>query len=115
LLYGYAADANGETGIPGGIFSILPVTYAAEVMPVALRTYLLSNINMCWLLGQICGVATTRFLVDINSEWSYRISFGIQWAFAVPLLFGVYFAPESPCKLKIYLPRGLTFSITNIK
>jgi SP family general alpha glucoside:H+ symporter-like MFS transporter len=65
-------------------------------MPVALRAYLTSNVNMCWLVGQICGVSAIRGLVHNNSEWSYRIPFGVQWAFAVPILVGVFFAPESP-------------------
>jgi len=83
-------------GIPWGVFQTLPTTYASEVMPVALRGYLLSNINMCWLVGQLCGVLFSRLFVNINSQWSYRIPFGIQWAVALPILIGVYFAPESP-------------------
>jgi MFS transporter, SP family, general alpha glucoside:H+ symporter len=89
-------------GIPWGVFQTLPTTYASEVMPVALRGYLLSNINMCWLVGQLCGVLFSRLFVNINSQWSYRIPFGIQWAVALPILIGVYFAPESPCKLMTY-------------
>jgi MFS transporter, SP family, general alpha glucoside:H+ symporter len=79
-----------------GIFQTLSTTYAAEVMPVALRAYLTSSVNMCWLIGQITGVGVIRGLVHNNSEWSYRIPFGLQWAFAVPILIGVSFAPESP-------------------
>jgi SP family general alpha glucoside:H+ symporter-like MFS transporter len=76
------------------------MTYAAEVMPVALRAYLLSNINMCWLLGQICGVGIVRALLNAldSSQWSYRMPFGLQWAFALPIMIGVLFAPESPCE-----------------
>ncbi|KAH0831617.1 Alpha-glucosides permease MPH3 [Fonsecaea pedrosoi] len=74
----------------------LSTTYAAEVMPVALRAYLTSNVNMCWLIGQLCGVGVIRGLVHNDSEWSYRIPFGLQWAFAVPILAGVLLAPESP-------------------
>ena len=65
-------------------------------MPVALRAYLTSNVNMCWLMGQIIGVGVIRGLIHNSSEWSYRIPFGLQWAFAVPILVGVFFAPESP-------------------
>jgi hypothetical protein len=67
-------------------------------MPVVMRAYLLSNVNMCWLLGQICGVGVVRGLVKSQSQWSYRIPFGLQWVFAVPILVGVILAPESPCK-----------------
>ncbi|OAL39371.1 hypothetical protein AYO20_01241 [Fonsecaea nubica] len=83
-------------GLPWGVFQTLSTTYAAEVMPVALRAYLTSNVNMCWLIGQLCGVGVIRGLVHNDSEWSYRIPFGLQWAFAVPILAGVLLAPESP-------------------
>ncbi|KAI1618634.1 hypothetical protein EDD36DRAFT_450077 [Exophiala viscosa] len=83
-------------GLPWGIFQTLSTTYAAEVMPVALRAYLTSNVNLCWLIGQILGVSVIRGLVHNTSEWSYRIPFGLEWAFAVPILIGVFFAPESP-------------------
>lgn len=65
-------------------------------MPVALRAYLTSSVNLCWLIGQLCGVAVIRGLVNNTSQWSYRIPFALQWAFAVPILIGVTFAPESP-------------------
>ncbi|RMZ80418.1 hypothetical protein DV737_g3041, partial [Chaetothyriales sp. CBS 132003] len=83
-------------GLPWGIFQTLSTTYAAEVMPVVLRSYLTSNVNMAWLIGQVTGVGVIRALVHNNSEWSYRIPFGLQWALAVPILVAVAFAPESP-------------------
>lgn len=83
-------------GIPWGIFQTLSTTYAAEVMPVVLRSYLTSNVNLCWLIGQLLGSAVVRALIHDTSQWSYRIPFGLQWAFAVPILVGVCFAPESP-------------------
>ena len=83
-------------GLPWGIFQTLSTTYAAEVMPVVLRSYLTSNVNMCWLIGQLIGVGVVRGVVHNSSKWSYRIPFGLQWAFAVPILIGVIFAPESP-------------------
>lgn len=81
-------------GLPWGIFQTLSTTYAAEVMPVVLRSYLTSNVNMCWLVGQLLGVGIVRGLVHNQSEWAYRIPFAIQWAFAVPILIAVLFAPE---------------------
>ncbi|EXJ90558.1 hypothetical protein A1O1_03661 [Capronia coronata CBS 617.96] len=90
------AAAQVLCGLPWGVFQTLSTTYAAEVMPMALRAYLTSNVNMCWLIGQLCGVGVIRGLIHNNSEWSYRIPFGLQWAFSVPILIGVLFAPESP-------------------
>ncbi|KAL3458909.1 general substrate transporter [Aspergillus heterothallicus] len=65
-------------GIPWGIFQTLSVSYAAEVMPVALRGQFLSYINLCWVLGQTCGVG----------DWAYRIPFALQWAFIAVILTG---------------------------
>jgi MFS transporter, SP family, general alpha glucoside:H+ symporter len=65
-------------------------------MPVVLRSYLTSNVNLCWLIGQLIGSGVVRALVHNTSEWSYRIPFALQWCFAVPILIGVCFAPESP-------------------
>lgn len=86
------------TGITWGIFQTLAATYAADVMPATLRVYLLSSINMCWLLGQLCGILILRGLINIPSTLSYRVPFALQWAFASIILAGIIFAPESPCR-----------------
>ncbi|KAL3446900.1 general substrate transporter [Aspergillus insuetus] len=83
-------------GIPWGIFQTLATTYAAEIMPVALRAYILSSVNMCWLIGQLCAVGVLRSQASNDSEWAYRLPLALQWALAVPIMIGVYFAPESP-------------------
>jgi MFS transporter, SP family, general alpha glucoside:H+ symporter len=83
-------------GLSWGVFQTLSTTYAAEVMPVALRAYLTSSVNLCWLIGQLISVGVIRGLVNNTSEWSYRIPFGLQWAWSIPIMVGVLFAPESP-------------------
>ena len=84
------------SGIPWGVFQTLTTTYAMEVMPIILRAYLTSTINLCWLVGQvICSGLLRAFTFDM-SEWSYRIPFALQWVWAVPILIAVLFAPESP-------------------
>lgn len=74
-------------------------------MPVALRAYLTSNINNCWLLGQLVGAGMMRIFISNPSQWSYRIPLAMQWAFLVPILIGIFFAPESPCKQEASLCR----------
>lgn len=37
-------------GIPWGIFQTLTVTYASEICPVALRAYLTTYVNLCWVI-----------------------------------------------------------------
>jgi MFS transporter, SP family, general alpha glucoside:H+ symporter len=83
-------------GIPWGGFQTLTTTYAAEVMPVALRAYLTTYVNLCWIAGQLLGSGVLRGFSNNSTQWSYRIPFAIQWIWTLPLLIGVYFAPESP-------------------
>jgi SP family general alpha glucoside:H+ symporter-like MFS transporter len=86
-------------GLSWGVFQTLSTTYAAEIMPVTLRAYLTSNVNLCWLIGQLTGVGVLRGLINIKSQWSqwsYRIPFALQWMWALPILVGVILAPESP-------------------
>jgi SP family general alpha glucoside:H+ symporter-like MFS transporter len=65
-------------------------------MPVKLRTYLLSNVNLCWVLGQLLATVILRKFVDNRSQWSYRIPFALQWSVCFPILVAAIFAPESP-------------------
>ena len=65
-------------------------------MPVALRAYVTSNVNNCWLIGQLISVGMLRALINEPSEWSYRIPFALQWMWTLPILVGVLFCPESP-------------------
>ncbi len=35
-------------------------------------------------------------MLNVTSEWGYRIPFALQWMWPLPLLVGITFAPESP-------------------
>lgn len=83
-------------GIPWGVFQTITTTYAAEVSPVALRPYLTSYVNLCWVIGQIIGSGVLRAVVAKSDQWAYRIPFALQWVWPVPLLIGIGLAPESP-------------------
>ncbi|KAI9367102.1 general substrate transporter [Aspergillus egyptiacus] len=83
-------------GIPWGVFQTLCVTYASEVCPVALRSYLTTYVNFCWGLGQLIGVGVIRSMIGRNDEWAYRIPYALQWMWPLPLFIGIYLAPESP-------------------
>lgn len=99
-------------GIPWGVFQTLTITYASEVCPVALRGYCESGpgnmyefvltfavttyVNFCWGLGQLIGIGVIRAMVNREDEWSYRIPYALQWMWPVPLMIGVFLAPESP-------------------
>lgn len=83
-------------GIPWGAFQSVTPAYASEVAPVVLRPYLTTFINMCWVIGQFFAAAVNKGSVGRADEWAYKIPFGVQWVWPVPILAGVIFAPESP-------------------
>ncbi|KAJ1326869.1 MFS transporter SP family general alpha glucoside:H+ symporter [Microdochium nivale] len=84
-------------GIPWGAFQSVAPAYASEVAPVVLRPYLTTFINMCWVIGQFFAAAVNKGSTATRSdEWSYRIPFAVQWVWPIPILVGVFFAPESP-------------------
>ncbi|KAF2015349.1 maltose permease MAL61 [Aaosphaeria arxii CBS 175.79] len=83
-------------GIPWGVFQTLTITYASEVCPIALRGYLTTYVNFCWGLGQVIGIGVIKSMLGRDDEWSYRIPYALQWMWPVPLLVGIYMAPESP-------------------
>ncbi|KAI0832222.1 sugar transporter [Hypoxylon sp. FL0890] len=83
-------------GIPWGAFQSVTPAYASEVAPVVLRPYLTTFINMCWVIGQFFAAAVNKASVGRAGEWAYKIPFGAQWVWPVPILIGVVFAPESP-------------------
>lgn len=84
--------------MPWGCFQSLAVTYASEVCPLALRYYLTTYSNMCWLFGQLIAAIVMKNSERnfSDSELGYKIPFAIQWVFPVPLALGIYLAPESP-------------------
>ena len=74
----------------------MSVSYAADVMPVHLRQYLTTYVNLCWVIGQIIASGVLRGLVGNDTQWAYRIPFAIQWVWPLPIIIGIAFAPESP-------------------
>ncbi|KAI1383797.1 sugar transporter [Hypoxylon trugodes] len=83
-------------GIPWGAFQSVTPAYASEVAPVVLRPYLTTSINMCWVIGQFFAAAVNKASVGRPDEWAYRIPFGVQWVWPIPILAALVFAPESP-------------------
>ncbi|KAH8807310.1 general substrate transporter [Xylogone sp. PMI_703] len=86
-------------GFPWATLATCSISYASEVLPPSIRTYLTSYTNMCFIIGQLIAAGILKGLSNHTSEWAYRIPFAIQWiwpCFLIPL---VYFAPESPWHL----------------
>ncbi|KAL0472557.1 MFS maltose permease [Neurospora intermedia] len=83
-------------GIPWGAFQSVTPAYASEVAPMVLRPYLTTFINICWVIGQFFAAAVNKGSVGRTDQWAYRIPFGVQWVWPIPILAGLVFAPESP-------------------
>ncbi|KAK5999076.1 Maltose permease MAL61 [Cladobotryum mycophilum] len=83
-------------GIPWGVFQTLTTTYASEVCPTHLRAYLTTYCNLCWVIGQFISSGVLRGMLARHDEWGYRIPFAIQWVWPIPLIVGIWLAPESP-------------------
>lgn len=83
-------------GIPWGAFQTLTISYASEVCPLVLRIYLTTYVNVCWVIGSLIGSGVMRGLVNSTIKDAYRIPFAIQWFWPIPILIGIFLAPESP-------------------
>ncbi|KIW16535.1 hypothetical protein PV08_06590, partial [Exophiala spinifera] len=83
-------------GFPWGVFQTITVVYASEVCPVVLRPYLTTYVNLCWIFGQLIASGVLKGVAGRYDQWSYRIPFGLQWLWPVPIMIGVFLAPESP-------------------
>lgn len=66
----YVADADVSFQ---GTFQTMSVTYAADVMPVHIRQYLTTYVNLCWVFGQIIASGVLRGMVGNTTQWAYRV------------------------------------------
>lgn len=83
-------------GLVLGCFVVIGPTYASEVCPTALRGYLTSVTNLCFVTGQLLGNGVTAATAPRQDHWAYSIPFAVQWAWIALILPGVAFIPESP-------------------
>ncbi|RYC61164.1 hypothetical protein CHU98_g5047 [Xylaria longipes] len=83
-------------GLVLGCFVVIGPTYASEVCPVALRGFLTSYTNLCFVTGQLLGNGVTAGTATLNNHWAYSIPFALQWFWVLVILPGVFFIPESP-------------------
>jgi SP family general alpha glucoside:H+ symporter-like MFS transporter len=55
-------------GIPWGVFQTMTTAYASEVSPVALRAYLTTYVNLCWVMGQFISAGVLRSFLAKNGN-----------------------------------------------
>lgn len=63
---------------------------------MAPRGYLTTYVNLCSVIGRILATGVLRGMLPVQSEWSYRFPFAIQWLWPPFLIVATWFAPESP-------------------
>lgn len=61
-----------------------------------MRGYLTTYVNFCWGMGQEIGIGVIMSMLPRKDAWAYRIPYALQWMWPVPLMAGIFFAPESP-------------------
>jgi SP family general alpha glucoside:H+ symporter-like MFS transporter len=83
-------------GIPWGVFATMAPAYASEVCPTVLRGYFAVYVDQCWIIGQLIAAGVMEGFSTNETKWAYRIPFGLQWMWPVPLFVALWFAPESP-------------------
>lgn len=83
-------------GIPWGAYQIITTVYAAEVLPVALRGYLTSYVNLCWVIGQFIASGVLKGFANREDKLGWQIPYAIQWVWPLPILVVCFFCPESP-------------------
>ncbi|KAJ4418520.1 hypothetical protein N0V82_005500 [Gnomoniopsis sp. IMI 355080] len=83
-------------GFPLGTINTIAPGYCIEVVPLALRHYGPTYINLCWVFGHILGSGVLRAFASNTTEWAWRVPYAVQWVWPVPLFICLFFAPESP-------------------
>ncbi|KAL7624244.1 hypothetical protein AAE478_005803 [Parahypoxylon ruwenzoriense] len=83
-------------GLVLGCYVVIGPTYASEVCPMALRGFLTSYTNLCFVTGQLLGNGITAGTAPIGNHWAYSIPFALQWFWVAVIIPGIFFIPESP-------------------
>ncbi len=79
----------------GFYLSIAPLV-CSELAPLALRGTATAGVNLGVAIGQLLSNAVVKGFGERDDRWAYRAPFAIQLFFAVFLLLGLPFSPESP-------------------
>jgi hypothetical protein len=68
-----------------GVFQTLTTRYAAEVTPVALRAYLTTCVDLCWVIGQLTASGILKGFLNNKRQLAYRVLFAIEWIWPIPI------------------------------
>jgi SP family general alpha glucoside:H+ symporter-like MFS transporter len=53
-------------GFPYGIFQTLTVSYASDITPTTIGSYLTTYINLCWVMGQFVAAGALRGCMSLG-------------------------------------------------
>ena len=70
--------------------------YALEFAPLPLRAYAPIYTHLCQNSGNLLASGVEKAFSTRLDQWAWRIPYAIQWAFPLPLLVAIWFAPKSP-------------------
>ena len=70
--------------------------YAIELAPLALRPYAPIVVHVFEILGNLFATVVTQQYTLNVTEWGWRTPIAVEWAFPVPIICFLFFAPESP-------------------
>lgn len=60
------------SGIVWGTFATIGPAYSSECLPISLRGFLTSGVNIMQIIGQLISIGVLYGLVNVTSQWSYR-------------------------------------------
>ena len=75
---------------------VYKAAWGIELAPLALRPYAPLYVRSCQAFGSLVGSCVLQAFSSSNSDWAWRIPFGLEWCFPPVIMFIMYFAPESP-------------------
>ncbi|KAJ9642062.1 hypothetical protein H2199_005277 [Coniosporium tulheliwenetii] len=82
-------------GIGMGLKEVTVPVFSAENAPTNIRGALVMSWQLCVAFGIMLGFSANLVVVN-TGEIAWRLQLGSAFIPAVPLLIGIYFAPESP-------------------
>ncbi|KAH8669049.1 general substrate transporter [Xylariales sp. PMI_506] len=86
-------------GFSIGASLAVATTYASEIAPVRLRSFIQQAMVIFAILTMCLGLGVVRAFVPNVAEQAFRNVFAIQWAVGIPATLGAMFIPESPVYL----------------
>ncbi|BGP08624.1 General alpha-glucoside permease [Rhodotorula toruloides] len=84
------------SALPWGAFIVCAVSYAVEVVPTSLRSYLSSYVNLCFVIGHVIAAGVLRASISYKSVWTYKLPFLLICIPPLPIALALCWAPESP-------------------